>query len=87
MKKLLLVIVVTGWLAARAGADVRQPKVFGDHRLLQRKKPVNTLVLERPGETQPTWNACRQSRSVRINGEVRPRKCKTTEEKYSCINK
>ena len=57
MKKLLLMIAVTGWLAAPAGADVRQPKVFGGHLLLQREKPVNTRVLERPGETQPPWRA------------------------------
>ena len=81
MKKLLLMIAVTGWLAVPAGADVRQPKVLGDHMLLQREKPVTARVLERSEETQPTWNACRQSRSVRINGEVRPRKCKTSEEK------
>lgn len=50
MKKLLVIIAVTGCLAATVRADVRLPKVFGDHMVLQREKPVTVWGWADAGE-------------------------------------
>jgi len=66
MSKPILGFVLLAWLGVSALAEVRLAKVFGDHMVLQRQKPVRIWGTTDPG-AQVTVTFAGQTRTVTTN--------------------